>query len=196
MIDSILNSAANPRFVDCLGWVLVHSIWQFALIALTCAATMAVMSRRTAAARYVTYCGMLALMGLLPLATWIAIASGAESAQSTVPAVVVGEPDSLRANEATDVVAYSCCAICRCAFSGFADGFSVGSVADSEDSTFDANCPERRRACRRFFSRCHRSMVKRDCGCLVLGCCCVFAAAGCELVDGAAVEIGGCCTSG
>ena len=45
MIDSILNSAVSSEVVHDLGWVLLHSVWQFTLVALMCAAGSAVVQR-------------------------------------------------------------------------------------------------------------------------------------------------------
>jgi hypothetical protein len=51
-----------------LGWVLLHSLWQFALIAIVLAVAIEILRRRSAALRYVVCCGALA---------------------STIPAVIV-----------------------------------------------------------------------------------------------------------
>ena len=39
------------EFVERLGWVLVHSLWQFALMALLAGVTVQAMRRRSAALR-------------------------------------------------------------------------------------------------------------------------------------------------
>jgi len=59
-----------------LGWALVHFIWQGALVALAAASLLALMSRQSAASRYVVACTALAVMLVAPFATafWLASA--------------------------------------------------------------------------------------------------------------------------
>ena len=45
-----------------LGWALVHFVWQGALVALAAASLLALMSRQSAASRYVAACTALAVM--------------------------------------------------------------------------------------------------------------------------------------
>ena len=42
----------SPMVVERLGWVLVHSLWQFALIALLASVTVRLLRRHSAALRY------------------------------------------------------------------------------------------------------------------------------------------------
>ncbi len=78
MFASLLS---NP-FVERVGWLLVHSLWQFALIALVAAAGVRMMRRSSSAARYgVLVLAMLA-MTVAPLATWFLLPS--EASRATV----------------------------------------------------------------------------------------------------------------
>ena len=60
-------------FVERLGWVLVHSVWQFALIALTALVLQRAMQRTSAATRYWVLLLALGTMLAAPVATWLAI---------------------------------------------------------------------------------------------------------------------------
>jgi hypothetical protein len=57
--------------VERLGWVLVHSLWQFALVALLAVVTVQALRRRSAATRYGVLVVALALLVAAPVATWI-----------------------------------------------------------------------------------------------------------------------------
>ena len=58
------------EFVERLGWVLVHSLWQFALMALLAGVTVQALRRRSAALRYVVLVVALVVSVAAPLATW------------------------------------------------------------------------------------------------------------------------------
>ncbi len=61
----------NAAFlVDRIGWLLIHSLWQYALIALVMMAVLRMMRRRTAIARYATCLVALAAIVIAPAATW------------------------------------------------------------------------------------------------------------------------------
>jgi beta-lactamase regulating signal transducer with metallopeptidase domain len=77
----------HPRALA-LGWALLHSLWQLALVAGFLASLNALLRRRSAPARYVAATGALLLMVLLPVGTFL-MATGARSAPavSVVPAV-------------------------------------------------------------------------------------------------------------
>jgi osmotically-inducible protein OsmY len=57
--------------VERLGWVLVHSLWQFAFVALLAGVTVQALRRCSAATRYGVLVVALALVGAAPVATWI-----------------------------------------------------------------------------------------------------------------------------
>ena len=63
----------SAAFIDRLGWVLVHSVWQFAFIALAAMVLERGMRRCSAAARYWALLLALGAMAAAPVATWLAI---------------------------------------------------------------------------------------------------------------------------
>jgi hypothetical protein len=66
--------SASLNFASCVdrfGWVLVHSLWQFVLLALGALVLQRVMLRCSAVARYWTLLLMMCAMTLAPVATWI-----------------------------------------------------------------------------------------------------------------------------
>ena len=62
-----------PQIVERLGWLLVHSVWQFALIALAALLLERVMQRSSAAARYWVLLAALGTMLAAPVVTWFAL---------------------------------------------------------------------------------------------------------------------------
>lgn len=69
--------------IEQFGWVLIHSIWQFTLVALVAVVVIRVMSRRSSNARHAVLVGLMAISILWPIGTWIALSSRtAEIAQS------------------------------------------------------------------------------------------------------------------
>src|SRR6185295_13165722 len=60
----------NSPLVESIGWLLVHSLWQFAAIAIVAAALLWLLRRASAQMRY--WCGLLALCAMVaaPLTTW------------------------------------------------------------------------------------------------------------------------------
>src|SRR4051794_16703568 len=63
----------SAAFVERLGWVLVHSVWQFALIALAALVLQRVMQRASSATRYWVLLLALVTLMVAPVATWLAI---------------------------------------------------------------------------------------------------------------------------
>ncbi len=59
-----------PSIVDRLGWVLVHSFWQFAFLAFVAMLLQHAMRRGSATLRYATGVGAFGLMFLSVVATW------------------------------------------------------------------------------------------------------------------------------
>jgi beta-lactamase regulating signal transducer with metallopeptidase domain len=70
-----------------VGWALVHFLWQGAAVALVAASVLALMGRRSAAARYVVAAGALAVMLAAPLATGYLLATTAPESTAAVNAV-------------------------------------------------------------------------------------------------------------
>jgi WD40 repeat protein/beta-lactamase regulating signal transducer with metallopeptidase domain/uncharacterized GH25 family protein/glutathione peroxidase-family protein len=57
-------------WTDRVGWVLVHSLWQFALAALLAIVLQRALRRRSATTRYAALLGVMAVMVAAPAATW------------------------------------------------------------------------------------------------------------------------------
>lgn len=71
-----------------IGWALLHLLWQGAVVAGILAATLALMSRRTANARYAVSCGALALLLVLAVVTaWRAYTPAAVAPARTMSAI-------------------------------------------------------------------------------------------------------------
>src|SRR3954466_2808443 len=71
----------SAAFVERLGWVLVHSVWQFALIALAALVLQRVMQRASSATRYWVLLLALVTMMVAPVATWLAIPHEGQDAE-------------------------------------------------------------------------------------------------------------------
>ncbi len=59
-----------PVWVERLGWMLVHSLWQLAILAVMAAVLLRLLRNRSARMRYAVAVAMLALMAIGPAATW------------------------------------------------------------------------------------------------------------------------------
>lgn len=59
------------EFIERLGWVLLHSLWQFALVTCVTWSASRAMRRTSATARYAALAAALAVMVAVPLATWM-----------------------------------------------------------------------------------------------------------------------------
>ncbi len=68
--SAILGSALlGSAIAQAIGWALLHLLWQGVLVAAILAATLALLSRQSANARYLASCGALALLVVLGAAT-------------------------------------------------------------------------------------------------------------------------------
>ena len=72
----MLNVLTQSPWVERTGWVLIHSLWQFALVALLAVAVQWALRRRSAATRYGVLLAAMSIVVALPAATWFAIGSG------------------------------------------------------------------------------------------------------------------------
>src|SRR5437660_799074 len=70
----------SAAFIDRLGWVLVHSIWQFACLAMVVAIFQRATQRLSAAVRYSALLVALAAMIAIPMATWVLMPQESEVA--------------------------------------------------------------------------------------------------------------------
>jgi beta-lactamase regulating signal transducer with metallopeptidase domain len=70
----------HPAWVARVGWVLVHFVWQGALLAGVWALLRWFLLRRAAGARYLAACGVLFLMAVAPVVTWVRLGPAVDSA--------------------------------------------------------------------------------------------------------------------
>ena len=61
------------ELVERLGWVLVHSLWQFALLALMAGVISRAMRQSSSAARYGVHVVVMGVMVVVPLMTWLVL---------------------------------------------------------------------------------------------------------------------------
>ena len=68
-------SADLESMIERLGWVLVHSLWQFFIVALITFFVLQVMQRSSATTRYGFLVGVMGFMVTIPIATWMVLSS-------------------------------------------------------------------------------------------------------------------------
>ena len=68
--DSVVSDS-TMIWVQCLGWALVHSVWQIAALALVALLGIRCLAARSANARYVAGVVSLSLMVTMPVATFV-----------------------------------------------------------------------------------------------------------------------------
>jgi beta-lactamase regulating signal transducer with metallopeptidase domain len=81
-------------FIEQLGWVLIHSLWQLALLAAAAFVTQRAMRRTSAAARYAALLAILVLVVAAPLITWSVLPT-----QAAIPVADLPDPVPVRASE-------------------------------------------------------------------------------------------------
>jgi len=83
---NVLSDMLSSAVVQRLGWTLLHSVWQFGLIAVLLSALLAALRRRSANTRYLTACIGLVAMLTTSTATywWFVACPTAELAVTTV----------------------------------------------------------------------------------------------------------------
>ena len=69
-LSASLSSLMPAAVVDRIGWLLVHSLWQFLLIALLASFLDRAMRHRSASGRYLMLLATLLLMVVAPVWTW------------------------------------------------------------------------------------------------------------------------------
>ena len=76
-VNAYLRSLFSDTAVESLGWMLLHSFWQFTAIAVLVAANLRLLRRSSAKVRYVTLVAALRISAVIPVVTcfWIAIPS-------------------------------------------------------------------------------------------------------------------------
>lgn len=73
-------------FIERLGWVLIHSLWQLALLAAVAFVVQRAMQRTSAAARYAALLALLGLVVAAPLITWSILPTPAVFPVAELPA--------------------------------------------------------------------------------------------------------------
>lgn len=82
-LDEFLRGSAAER----LGWILLHSVWQFLAVAVLAGVALRLLARASSSARYFALTLALAVAVLLPVATWFRLAS--EPAGSSAPGITL-----------------------------------------------------------------------------------------------------------
>src|SRR5580692_7683072 len=77
--------------VERLGWVLVHSLWQFALVSLLAGAAVRAMHRCSAPSRYGVLLFAMTVMVGVPAATWLLLPIDAPEHSSNQAAPGIGQ---------------------------------------------------------------------------------------------------------
>ena len=73
---SFLDSQNAPRLVENVGWVLLHFVWQGALVAVLVRAALSHLQRASADARYLVICAGMLAMPVLPIVTFVLVSNG------------------------------------------------------------------------------------------------------------------------
>ncbi|HLN27820.1 MAG TPA: hypothetical protein VK395_08750 [Gemmataceae bacterium] len=73
VVQPFAGASALPTWVERLGWTLVHSIWQFAAIAVVTATVNWSLRRMSANVRYIAAVVLLGCTVALPGVTWFLI---------------------------------------------------------------------------------------------------------------------------
>src|SRR3954469_3377156 len=91
----------SAAVVERLGWVLVHSVWQFALIALAALVLQRVMQRASSATRYWVLLLALVTLMVAPVATWLPIPhKGKDAGVPPVEVPAASREDAARPGQA------------------------------------------------------------------------------------------------
>jgi hypothetical protein len=70
-----MGDGLGTALIERLGWCLVHSVWEGAAVALVAAGDFRWLRRSSAQTRYLTACGALLAMTIMPLAPSISTSS-------------------------------------------------------------------------------------------------------------------------
>jgi len=87
MITMLSGSLTGP-VAQAIGWALLHLLWQGVLVAAILAATLALMKRQSANARYLASCGAMIALLVLVVATAVRAYDPAAEATPALPATV------------------------------------------------------------------------------------------------------------
>lgn len=87
LLESIA-SLISPDVVEGIGWLLVHSLWQFVVIAFLASSLDRILKRRTAVLRYATLLVGLMMIQAAPVVTWIALPTSLNAKNPSEPSTV------------------------------------------------------------------------------------------------------------
>jgi hypothetical protein len=90
-MTTLIEISQQPA-VHALGWTLLHFLWQGTFVAVLLACVLRLLSGKSPQLRYVSACCALALMIVLPFATWKYLAAVPQFA-STTSAQIESAPD-------------------------------------------------------------------------------------------------------
>jgi len=80
----------HTPIIEIIGWTLLHSIWQGAIVALGLFVALRVMKRSTASARYLAACLAICLLVALPAVTFVRLNSARLAANKTSDLTAAG----------------------------------------------------------------------------------------------------------
>ena len=100
-----LEVLTNSKLIENLGWTLLHSVWQIALVALGLYIVLRFLRNSASNARYLASVGALALAFLLPVLTFIQLSKGVTLDSFSTGNAVAGS--SMRIERATSRLAES-----------------------------------------------------------------------------------------
>jgi hypothetical protein len=83
----------DSSWVERLGWTLIHTVWQFALIAVVAAVLHWILRHRSARARYLAGVVLLGAMAVAPSVTWFAVDTSQPTAVQAARNAAVHAPD-------------------------------------------------------------------------------------------------------
>lgn len=82
---TLIQNAGGLSPVEQIGWLLVHSLWQFGIGALVAVAVQRIFKRSSANTRYLGLLGVLTLAVMTPAATWFVLPALVSVAMTPVP---------------------------------------------------------------------------------------------------------------
>src|SRR5260221_11669119 len=87
-MTTMLSSSLAGPMAQAIGWALLHLLWQGVLVAAILAATLALMKRQSANARYLASCGAMIALLVLLVATAVRSYDPASAQAPAFPATV------------------------------------------------------------------------------------------------------------
>jgi beta-lactamase regulating signal transducer with metallopeptidase domain len=101
-VDGSADASGMPhlqRMVEQVGWLLIHSVWQFAAVALLALVVDRCLRRAAATARYAMLLTAMLLIVLAPLCTWPFLPSARNEVASPIAQAPVAVPDVAEPHE-------------------------------------------------------------------------------------------------